>query len=167
MDPRQYLEETHLAFRELYASLSKEQLQEPGPDGAWSGAEFAEHLAAAERGIGILLKRGLGAAVASAEDLAATAGKTELILSRVASAAGRAQSPESMRPNGRYGEWPGALEALAEARATTIGLAEADGLETFVAPHPALGPMTGTQWLLFCAAHMERHRRQLADRLGR
>ncbi len=167
MDPKQYLEETLEAFLSLYASLSEEEILRAGPEGAWSAAEFAEHLATAERGIGILLKRGLGGDKASEEQLAATQGKTEVILGRVAVGTSRVEAPEMTRPVGKYGDWPGALEALQEARRTTLALALEAGLDQWVAPHPALGPMTGSQWLLFCAAHMERHRKQMAERFGR
>lgn len=168
MDPKQYLEETRVAFLALYDSLSAEEIQQPGQDGAWSAAEFAEHLATAERGIGIMLKRGLLAEPASAEEIASTAHKTEIILNRVASPNGRVQAPETTLPTGRYGAWPAALEALVEARQITIALSDsADLLAQRVAPHPAIGPMTGTQWLLFCAAHMERHRKQIAGRFER
>lgn len=167
MDPKQYLEETLVAFLSLYASLSEEEIMRAGPDGAWSAAEFAEHLATAERGIGILLKRGLAGDKANEEALAATQGKTEVILGRVAVGGTRVEAPEMTRPVGKYGNWPGALDALRGARQITLALASEEGLDQVVAPHPAIGPMTGTQWLLFCAAHMERHRRQMAERFGR
>lgn len=167
MDSKQYLEETIKAFLSLYASLTEEEILRAGPEGAWSAAEFAEHLATAERGIGILLKRGLAGDKANEEALAATQGKTEVILGRVAVGGSRVEAPETTKPVGKYGAWPGALEALQEARRTTLALAEEAGLGQVVAPHPAMGPLTGTQWLLFCAAHMERHRKQMAERFGR
>lgn len=170
MDAVQYLQESLAAFEKLYATLSPEEAVQPGPEGTWSAADFAEHLATAERGIGVLLKRGLAGEPASAEEMAATQGKTEVILSRVPAAPVRVEAPEQTRPSGRYGAWPGALEALVEARKNTIALAhqvEPGRWESVVMPHPALGPMSGEQWLLFCAAHMERHQRQMAARFGR
>ncbi len=167
MEAQRYLEETRDSFFALFASLSEEELTRPGPEGTWSAAEFAEHLATAERGIGILLRRGLGGPAASAEALAATEGKTDVILERVAGAVGKVVAPETTLPNGRYGAWPAAIEALREARRNTLALCEEEGLALVVAPHPAIGPMTGTQWVLFCGAHMERHRKQLAERFGR
>jgi uncharacterized damage-inducible protein DinB len=167
MEARLYLKETRDAFFALYESLSAEEVTRSGPGGAWSAADFAEHLATAERGIGVLLRRGLSAAPAGDEELAATEGKTEVILLRVAGAMGKVEAPEKTLPSGRYGAWPGALDALAEARRTTLGLCDEEGLAHVVAPHPAMGPLTGSQWLLFCGAHMERHRKQMAERFGR
>lgn len=165
-----YLQESHAAFEKLYATLSPEEAVQPGPEGAWSAADFAEHLATAERGILVMLKRALAGEPASEEQVAATHGKTEAILTRVPAAPVRVEAPEQTRPNGRYGDWPAALEALREARKNTIALAmevDAARWEKVVMPHAALGPMSGTQWLLFCAAHMERHQRQMAARFGR
>jgi hypothetical protein len=36
-------------------------------------------------------------------------------------------------------------------------------LRGFCAPHPALGLLDGKQWLLFVAAHVERHTRQILE----
>lgn len=40
-------------------------------------------------------------------------------------------------------------------------------LRTFGVPHPLFGTLDGVQWLLFCAAHTERHRAQVQGILHR
>jgi hypothetical protein len=127
-----------------------------------------EHLATAERGSLVGLKRALARGPATAEERAATAGKTEAILERVPVVRQRVEAPEIVRPTGRYGAWPGSLEAFRQARESTIafaGEAAAEQLEVLVQPHPALGPLTGVQWLYFAGAHGERHRKHIEELL--
>jgi hypothetical protein len=168
MEPVLYLEETRDAFVATCGELSREQARKPIREGGWSAAGFAEHLATAERGILIRLKKALGEAAATSEALAETAGKTELILNHVPAAARAAESPEMLRPSERYGDWPGPYDAFLAARASLIEFArqtDPAALASIVSPHPMLGPFTGTQWLYFCGAHLERHRRQIAAAL--
>ena len=167
-DPILYLEASRDAIVALCQPLNEEQATRPRADGGWSPAEFLEHLATAERGILIRLKRSLGAEPVTAEARSETAGKTELILQHVATPTRKVESPEALRPSGRYGAWPGALEALVEARTALLEFARAtspEQLEAIVLPHPMLGNFSGTQWLLFCAAHFDRHRKQIEEQL--
>jgi hypothetical protein len=164
-----YLEKTASALAGLGESLSVEAAAAPLREGAWSAAGFFEHLATAERGILMRLKRALNEPPASAEALAAALGKTEIILTRVPAGPVRVESPEAVRPAGRYGEWPKPFEAFLEARAATIAFARETperAIDAVVMPHPALGPLTGTQWLWFCGAHGERHRLQIERRIS-
>jgi uncharacterized damage-inducible protein DinB len=143
----------------LCQSLPAEVANRQPEAGRWNIAQHVEHLATVERNILAALKRRKGE-TASQEDLAATAGKEELILNRVPQVLQRIEAPEQAQPNGRYGDWPSPLDAFAKARGATIDFAAeaaAEELSRVVMPHMALGHLNGRQWLLFCAAHTQRH----------
>lgn len=169
IDPIHYLEESRDAMATYCRSLDPEAALKPYREGGWSADNFLEHLATVERGVLIGLKKGPGGDPASPEDLAATQGKSEFILTHVPLGERRIEAPEAVRPVGRYGAWPASFEAFLNARAALLAFARTtpgEALEALVMPHPGLGPLTGTQWLYFCAAHVDRHRLQLESGTG-
>lgn len=126
-------------------------------DGAWSVAECCEHVALVESAI---LQRVLDSPELA--DLPELAGKEHMVLQRVSMVVVKATAPETARPQGR---WPveELLGVFTTARQTTMDFTSAckDPLRWKVVPHFALGPLDGYQWLIFLAAHSDRHRRQL------
>ncbi|GAB4361167.1 MAG: hypothetical protein OHK0021_05280 [Bryobacter sp.] len=155
----EYLSRSQDQLASLCTPLSAEQAETTPGEERWSINGHVEHLAQVERGILVLLRRKLGAE-ATQEELAQCAGKEELIWARVPQPAARVQAPENVVPQGRFGSWPRAWQAFAEARQATLAFAAqtpAAQLRSFVHPHAALGALNGEQWLLFLAAHTERH----------
>ena len=101
------------------------------------------------------------------EHLAQTAGKLERLQEHVATRASPIETPPKVVPSGRFGNWPGSLEAFLAARPKTVEMAQHVSAEhdRRVKEHPLLGNLTLRQWLWFAAAHSERHAAQIDHRL--
>ncbi len=165
MTAGEHLERTRDRIEELCAPLSADRANWRGQPGNWTIHEIVEHLAVTERRLLLGVLRSLKGNAATIEELAEAEGKAEMILDRVPVRSTKITAPEAVRPVGGYGEWPGALEGFREARLKTLS-AEANASEEFdrrVFPHPMLGNLTLRQWLLFAAAHAERHALQIEE----
>ncbi len=134
--------------------------------GGWSVAEIADHITVVERKSGRFLSGPLleQEAITSSEE---TTGKEDVIRGRMADPTPR-PAPDIVQPCGKWSNPAELGEAFAEARNATIALGRSHGaqLSVRVAPHPAFGPLTGTQWLFFLAEHCERHCGQMERMLG-
>ncbi|HEV3468085.1 MAG TPA: DinB family protein [Pyrinomonadaceae bacterium] len=136
----------------------------PAPE-RWSVADIMEHLAAAEasslRLFDHLLRK------AEAEGRTREGGRPFAPVSIAEhterSRTEKYQSPEAVRPTGRVpladslASLRSSLEAL---RALRPRIERADCTDLRF-PHPAFGPLNLYQWLLFTAAHEDRHRAQI------
>lgn len=170
-DPRSQvvgsLVDTWSKFEGATRGLSEAQWTfRPGP-GAWTLAELAEHLALIEGSMLRLITGKLVQAEASSELIAATEGKAALIERRVPDRTRRVESPESLKPTGRWIRPELAVAAFGESRRAAIRWFETTPLDLrrYVAPHPFLGPIDGWQWGLFLAEHLRRHLFQIAELL--
>ena len=74
------------------------------------------------------------------------------------------QAPEPIQPKQRFGPREKVAAAYRERRANTIDYAQktTDDLRSRVGDSP-LGPLDAYQWLLFTAAHNERHLGQIRE----
>ena len=135
----------------------------PAP-GRWSVGEVVEHLALAESFLFDLQQKTIGGPEAPADQRAATRGKDETIMTGVPDRTKKAQAPEPLQPGARLGSRAEVLAAFKERRAKTIAYASTtkDDLRSRVSDSP-LGPVDAYQWLLFAAAHSERHLAQLLE----
>lgn len=167
--PLQDLDHSLARLTALVAQLAPEIADAPGIDGTWSIAGIVEHLAVTERGMNLRLRKSLSSPPADADALTATYGKDDIIAQRVAVRVSTIEAPEAVRPQDRYGKWPGPWTALQEARAQNVDLItkESERLATLIFPHPALGPLHGLQWMRFFAAHMLRHCDQIEAMLAK
>jgi hypothetical protein len=94
-----------------------------------------------------------------------TQGKEHVILDRVPARASRVKGPAQVMPSGRWPDFEELLRQFEAARERTLRFAavtQAD-LRSRAFPHPFLGPLDCYQWLLFLAAHCERHSRQVEE----
>jgi hypothetical protein len=137
----------------------------PAPD-RWSVGEVVQHLALAEPFIFGMQQKLVAAPPASPEQVAATKGKDEMIRKGVPDRTRKAQAPEPIQPGSTAGA-EGQAETLATfqaRRAETIEYASttSDDLRSRVSESP-LGPLDAYQWLLFVAAHSERHLGQIKE----
>jgi hypothetical protein len=127
------------------------------PDRGWSMAEVAEHVALANE----LVMRG-PATKLEANPLGVEA--PTLVDDEIPFLFyGGDEPPNVATPSGGWTDTARACELL-EASARAIidwsGAVEFD-LRGHAVPHPAFGLLDGVQWLLFVAAHIERHRAEL------
>jgi hypothetical protein len=131
----------------------------------WSVGEVVQHLALAESFLFDLQQKQLKAAPATTEQLAAVKGKDEMLRKVIPDRTKKAQAPEPLQPNAgtKLGQ-ADTIAAFRDRRAKTIDYAAKtkDDLRGRVGDSP-LGPLDGYQWLVFIAAHSERHLAQIKE----
>jgi hypothetical protein len=127
---------------------------------AWSVAHVAEHVAISNRGILAMLGRRVAASPLAAP--------TDVLDLEIPYLFYRGEEPPQVAtPTGDWTQ-PAALDALDASSRALLDWAEDCSLDLRAvgAPHPAFGLLDGIQWLLFAAAHMERHRAQVITLLA-
>lgn len=160
-----YLERTKQEILTSTAGFTEAQWRfKPSPE-QWNAAECVEHIAVVERSLLRTLQRLAAGPPNTEEVLAATRGKDEIILRAVPTRRGKVQAPEPARPSNR---WPDTATLVASFTAirdeTILFVSSTDHpLRSLSHPHIVFGPLDGYQWLLFLAAHSERHHRQLLE----
>jgi DinB superfamily len=160
-----YLQQTRDGVVAATKGLSEAQMKfKPAPD-RWSVAETLEHIALAED---FLFQTVADKGMKEPPGLAGrdTAKVDGMVLAMVPDRSHKAQAPPPLVPTGR---WTPAetLDRFQKSRAKTIEfLQTSQGLRQHVtgAAHSPLGqPMDAYEWLLFIAAHSERHTKQILE----
>jgi len=158
----QYLETTKKNVLEATKGLSDAQWNfKPAPD-RWSVAQVMEHIAAAEDFIRGILKEKVMVAPAgeTGRDLKKT---DESVLAMVPDRTHKVQAPEPLVPTNRFGSPDGSVKHFMESRAATEEfLKTTPGLRDHVTDSP-LGKLDGYEFVLFIAAHSERHTKQINE----
>ena len=134
-----------------------------GPD-RWSVGEVVEHLALAESFLGDTRQKIMAGPAATAEQMAKAKGQDAVILKAIPDRTQKVQAPEPIQPKQRLGPRAKVAAAYRERRAQTLDYAQktTDDLRSRVGDSP-LGPLDAYQWLLFTAAHNERHLGQIRE----
>src|SRR5215472_14521241 len=145
-----YLESTRQGVLGATAGLSPAQWNfKPGPD-RWSVAEVAEHIAAAEDLLrGMIVEKVMTAPPRPAgEDVAAI---DQMVLKGVPDRSQKKQAPEP-------------LKHFVEARTATEDLLKkTPDLREHATDSPMGKKLDGYEWILFIAAHSERHTKQILE----
>ena len=85
------------------------------------------------------------------------------VLAMIPDRSHKAQAPEPLVPNNRFGSPEGSVKHFVESRAATENfLKETAGLRDHVMDSP-LGKLDGYEFVLFIAAHSERHTKQINE----
>jgi DinB family protein len=158
----QYLEATKKNVLEATKGLSDTQWNfKPAPD-RWSVAQVMEHIAAAEDFIRDILKEKV--MVAPAGETGRDVNKTdEAVLAMVPDRTNKVQAPEPLVPTNRFGSPDGSVKHFVESRAATEEFLKiTPGLRDHVTDSP-LGKLDGYEFVLFIAAHSERHTKQINE----
>jgi hypothetical protein len=158
----QYLETTRKNILEATKGLSDAQWNfKPAPD-RWSVAQVTEHIAAAEDFIRGMLKEKV--MMAPAGDPGRDVKKTdEAVLLMIPDRTKKAQAPEPLVPTNRFGSPEGSIKHFLESRSVTEDfLKTTPDLRNHVADGP-LGKLDGYEFVLFIAAHSERHTKQINE----
>lgn len=157
-----YLQQTRDGVVAATKGLSDAQMKFKSAPDRWSVAETLEHIALAEdylrQNIMQLMKAPAGPADRD------TAKVDAMILSMVPDRSQKRQAPGPLVPTGR---WTPAetLAHFLDSRAKTIELLQStpDLREHVSSDNPFQQPMDPYQWLLFIAAHSERHTKQILE----
>jgi len=158
----QYLEATKKNVLESTKGLSDAQWNfKPAPD-RWSVAQVMEHIAAAEDFLRAITKDKV--MVSPAGEPGRDTKKTdEAVLTMVADRTNKGQAQEPLVPTHRFGSPEGSIQHFVESRAVTEDfLKNTTGLRDHVTDSP-LGKLDAYEFVLFIAAHSERHTKQINE----
>ncbi len=159
----QYLESTKKNILEATAGLSQEQWNfKPAPD-HWSIAQVMEHIAASEDFIRENLLKNKVMVAPPGEPGRDVKQIDEAVVTKIPDRSHKAQAPEPLLPTNRFGSPDGSLKHFVESRAATEQfLRMATGLREHVMNGP-VGSMDGYEFIVFIAAHSERHTKQINE----
>jgi hypothetical protein len=157
-----YLEKTRDGVVDATEGLSEAQLKfKPAPD-RWSVAETLEHIALAEDFLmqNITNKVMKAPAGPTNRDVAKT---DAAVLAMIPDRSHKAQAPPQLVPTGRWTP-PETLDHFQKSRAKTIAfLQSTPDLRGHAVDSPIGQQLDAYEWLLFIAAHSERHTKQIAE----
>lgn len=158
-----YLEQTRDGVLASTKDLSEAQWKfKPGPT-RWSVAEVTEHIAAAEDLLMGMINTQVMVAPARTEaaDLKAI---DDSILQTVPDRSHKLQAPEPLIPTNRFNTPKESLQHFKDSRAKTLLFLQATkDLREHAMDSPLGKKLDGYQWLLFIAAHSERHTKQINE----
>lgn len=159
----QYLESTRQGVVDATKGLSPAQWNFKAAPDKWSVAEVTEHIAAAEDFIrGMVVEKVMTAPARPAgEDVAAI---DAMVVQAIPDRSQKKQAPEPLKPTNRFGSPDGSLKHFLEARTTTEDfLTKTTDLREHAADSPLGKKLDGYEWVLFIAAHSERHTKQILE----
>lgn len=158
-----YLEKTKAGVIDAAKGLSDAQLNYKIAPERWSVAQVLEHIASAEDMIfGMASGQAMqGPARTDGEDVHAI---DQLILTAIPDRSQKRSAPEPLIPNDRFHGAKASLEHFEASRAKTIAfLKNTQGLRDHAIDSPLGKKLDPYQWLLFIAAHSERHTKQMLE----
>jgi hypothetical protein len=158
-----YLEATRKGVEDATKGLSAAQWNfKPAPD-RWSVAEVTEHIAAAENYLmGMVTEKVMKAPARTKEEDAAVL--DAMVKTAIPDRSHKVQAPEPLRPTNRFGSPEASLKQFEESRTKTEEfLNKTDDLRAHAIDSPLGKQLDGYEWLLFVAAHSERHTKQILE----
>lgn len=158
-----YLESTRQGVVDATKGLSPAQWNFKAAPDKWSVAEVTEHIAAAEDYIrGMVVEKVMTAPARPAgDDVAAI---DAMVVQAIPDRSQKKQAPEPLKPTNRFGSPDGSLKHFLEARTTTEDfLTKMTDLREHAADSPLGKKLDGYEWVLFIAAHSERHTKQILE----
>jgi hypothetical protein len=158
-----YLESTRQGVVDATNGLSAAQWNFKSAPDRWSLAEVTEHIAAAEdflRGM-VVEKVMVAPARPAAEDVVAI---DEMVVRMVPDWSHKKDAPDPLKPTNRFGSPDASLKHFLEARATTEDfLTKTPDLRAHAIDSPMAKKLDAYEWILFIAAHSERHTKQIQE----
>ncbi|MDB6129763.1 MAG: DinB superfamily protein [Verrucomicrobiales bacterium] len=158
-----YLEKTRQGVIASTKGLSEAQWKFKAATNRWSVAEVTEHIAAAEDLLMAMVQDKVMKAPGrtEAEDLKAL---DQLVLQKIPDRSAKAKAPEPLEPKNQFGSPQASLKHFQESRAKTIAFLKATpDVRQHVADSPMGKKLDAYQWVLFVAAHSERHTKQIEE----
>ena len=160
----QELQRSRQALMDAGTGLSPAQWNWKAAPDRWSVAECLDHVALVEKMLAGRMER-IAAAVPDAEAGARVAGREEVVVKGGRSRENKRQAPDMARPTARFASLAEFEQHFAPLRQANIDFVKSTQapLHALIEPHPALGEMSGHQWLWFLSAHCERHAAQARE----
>jgi hypothetical protein len=157
-----YLTDSRQGVVDAVKGLSAAQWNyKPAPD-RWSVAEVLEHITVTEGFITGNVLAHFSEAPAGAPDRDVK--KTDaMVMARMPDRSVKAQAPPPLHPTGKWTPEVTLEHFLAARRGTIDFLKSTPDLRQHVVNNPAFGPLDGYEWILFAAAHSERHTKQILE----
>jgi hypothetical protein len=158
-----YLEKTRADVLAATKGLSEAQWNFKQATNRWSVAQVTEHIAAAEDFLMDLIRQQVmkAPARASAADVVAI---DEFVMKTIPDRSRKVQAPEPLQPSNRFGSPKDSLKHFQESRAKTIAFLKGTKDLRQHAMDSQIGKqLDGYQWVLFLAAHSERHTKQINE----
>ena len=158
-----YLQKTETGVMVATKGLSEAQWNFKPATNRWSVAEVTEHIAAAEDFLMNLVQEQVMKAPArtNAADVKAI---DEFVLKAIPDRTVKAQAPEPLQPNNRFGAPKDSLKHFKESRAKTIAfLKKTKDLREHAINSPLGKELDAYEWVLLIAAHSERHTKQIDE----
>jgi DinB superfamily len=158
-----YLESTKQGVLDATAGLSEAQWNFKSAPDRWSVAEVTEHIAAAEDFLrGMIVDKVMTSPVQpEGADMKAT---DDAVLAMIPDRTHKAQAPEPLKPTNRFGSPQESLKHFIDSRQKTIDfLNQHDDLRTHAMDSPLGKKLDAYEWVLFIAAHSERHTKQINE----
>ena len=158
-----YLEKTRADVLNSTKGLSETQWEFKLATNRWSVAEVTEHIAAAEDFLMAMIQEKVMKAPARTNTVDVIA-IDEFVLQAIPDRTVKAQAPEPLQPNNRFGSPNDSLKHFSESRAKTIEfLKKTKDLRQHAVDSPLGKQLDGYEWVLFIAAHSERHTKQINE----
>ncbi len=159
----QYLEATKKGVLDATKGLSEAQWNyKPAPD-RWSVAEVMEHIAASEDVLRGMVTDKIMKAPPRPE-AADVKMIDEMVLAKIPDRSKKAQAPPELVPTNRFGSPDAARKHFVESRAKTADfLQQTSDLRAHAADSPLGAKLDAYEWILFIAAHSERHTKQINE----
>ncbi|GGD84271.1 DinB family protein [Planktosalinus lacus] len=160
----EYYQQNINQLRAKTTRLSEAQLAyQPSPE-SWSVSMCLEHIYLTEKSLAESVQA-LFEQPVNPQDRELLAASDEDIMNNLVDRSAKFKAPEVLHPTGEFKTAEQALEAIIDNRAKIFQLIDAHSVEEMrnrVADAP-FGKMDGYQYILFIAAHAERHRLQIDE----
>ena len=158
-----YLEKTRDGVVVATAGLSEAQWNFKPATNRWSVAEVTEHIAATEEMLMNLIQQQVMKSPARTNAVDVTA-IDSFVLQTMTDRSVKAQAPESLQPDNRFGSPEASLIHFKESRAKTIAfLKDTKDLRQHAMNSPPGKQLDGYEWVRLIAAHSERHTKQINE----
>jgi hypothetical protein len=157
-----YLEKTRAGVVATAKGLSEAQLNFRESPERWSIAECLEHIASAEDFLMGLITGQVMTAPARPESSEDVTAIDEFVFKAIPDRSQKVQAPEPLKPTNRFGSPKDSLKHFNESRAKTVAfLNNTPGLRDHAIDSPLGKKLDAYEWVLFIAAHSERHTKQM------
>ena len=162
-----YLKKTQKGVEDAIKGLSAEQLKWKQAPDRWSVQDCLEHITLSEDFLRALVTDKVLKLPAAPDKVnaATQSGTDAMVIKMITDRSKKAQAPEPLKPSGKWADAKSMLKEFSARRATTIQLVRSspENLRAHFMDSPAAKDLDGIQWVLFIAAHSERHTAQMLE----